>query len=243
MIPIRKIILFMLALCGFAGYLIAGEEEIAYSQKYVIFLNGARAGKEIVKEKSGDKEYIIAESENEIYITDGLETKRMAYTTRLVMKKKSLEIKSYVYQYLTGNTSDSYEMTLDGDKITRTLHRGGETSIVTSTLKPDTVVLDFNVYYQYDYLVRKYDFQNKGRQLFSDFIPVIGNDVPIALTYLGESNLPYARGNLTIKNFNIEYVGLRAGTFSVDSEGRLVRLVMPDQNLEVVREDVIPANR
>ena len=123
------------------------------------------------------------------------------------------------------------------------MHRGGETSVVTSTLTPDTVVLDFNVYYQYDYLVRKYDFQRKGRQLFSDFMPVIGNEIPIALTYLGESNLPYVRGILSIKNFKIEYVGLRTGTFSVDSDDRLVRLVMPDQDLEVVREDVLPANR
>ncbi|MBN2317767.1 MAG: hypothetical protein JXR49_01765 [Acidobacteria bacterium] len=239
----RKIILFILAFCGLTGYVIAGDEAIAYSQTYVIFLDGSRAGKEIVTEKIEPNGDLVAETENEIYVTDGLETKRMAYATRMVLKKKSFKIKSYDYRYLTGSTGDSYEVTIDGDEITRTLHRGGETSVVTATFKPDTVILDFNVYHQYDYLVRKYDSQVKGRQLYSDFIPVIGNHIAVALTYIGESNLPYSGGNLPITNYRIEFVGLRNGTISVDPDGRLVRVVIPDQDLEVIREDVLPANR
>ena len=239
MILMRTIILSILAF-GLAGSLMAGDEEIVYSQTYIVFLDGARAGREVVTEKIDDSGDLVIESENEIYVDDGLETKRMAYTTRMVLKKKSLKLKSYVYSYLTG---DSYEVTVKGDKITRALNRAGETSVVTADYKNDTVFLDFDVFHQYDYLVRKYDSDKGQRQLYSDFIPVIGTDIPVALTYLGDSNLSTIRGNLKLKNYKIEYVGLRNGAVSFDSENRLVRLVMPDQNMEVLRQDIVPANR
>lgn len=239
----KKIILLLLAIFGLTGSSPAGDEAKEYSHTYVIFLNGARAGKAIVVEKIDDNGDRIAVSQNEIYVTDGLETKRMAYTTQMVLQKKSLKPKSYAYRYLTGNTGDSYEVTVDGDEITRTLYRGGESSVVTAPFKPDTVILDYTDYHQYDYLVRKYDSKKKGRQLFSGFIPVIGNDIPVALTFLGDSNLPNFGGNVSLKNYKIEFVGLRQGTVSVDDNGRLVQLVMPEQDMEVIREDVVPANR
>ena len=239
----KKFVLLGLAFINLAGFLIAGNKAKEYSQTYVIFLNDQRAGKETVREKIDDNGDLLAISENEIYVTDGIETKRMAYTTQMVLKKKSLKLKSYIYQYLTGNTGDFYEVRVDGDEITRTLQRAGETSVVTAPLNPDTVILDFDVYHQYDYLIKKYDGKKKGRQVFSDFIPVIGMDIPIALTYLGDSNIRNLRSDLPVKNYKVEFVGIREGTVTMDDKDRLVRLIMPDQDLEVVREDVLPANR
>ena len=95
------------------------------------------------------------------------------------------------------------------------------------------------MYHQYDYLVHKYDFGKGGRQLFADYIPVIGNDIPVALTFLEESGLKSVKGELRTKEFKIEFVGLRNGTVVVDGNGRLVRLIIPDQKLEVVREDLL----
>lgn len=238
-----KIISVILAFCVAAAAAGAAEEKSEYSQTYVIFLDGSRAGKEVVAENPDEKGDRIVESENEIYVSDGMETKRMAFTTRLARDRKTLKPKSYSYQYRTGDTGDSCEVVIEGDTITRTLRRGGETSVVTGIFKPDTVILDFNVFYLYGSLARKYDAHKGGRQVYSGFIPVIGNDIPTALTYLGESQLLLARGNLAIRNYKIEYVGLRNGTLSVDSGGELVRLTMPDQKLEVIREDVLPANR
>ncbi len=239
----KKILLLITVFSGLTGAAFAGEEKIEYSQTYIIFLDGSRAGKETVTERINSSGELVAESENELYVTDGLETKRMAYTTRMVLNKKSYKPKSYLYQYLTGNTGDSYEVIVEGDEITRTLNRRGETSVATAQFLPDTVILDYTVYHQYDYLAKKYDDKKKGRQLFSNFLPVIGNDIPIAFTYIGDSKLTNIRGNLPVKNYTIEFVGLRQGTVTMDKNGRLVRLVMPDQDLEVVREDVLPANR
>lgn len=241
----KIIIMLVLALNGLfgVGIVAADDETVGYSQTYIIFIDGQRAGKEIVTEMIDEKGDRIVLSNNEIFITDRLETNRMAYKTRMVLDNKSLKPKSYVYTYVTGDTGDSYEVLIRGDEITRTLKRGRATSVVTASFQPDMVILDFNVYHQYDYLMRKYDSKNGGRQLFSDFIPLIGNDIPIALTFIGTSNLSYMKGTLPVKNYQIEFVGIRNGTVSADGNGRLVHLNMPDQNLEVIREDLVPSNR
>jgi hypothetical protein len=242
-IQMKILIMLILAFNGFSGLGIADDGEVDYSQTYIIFIDGARAGKETVTERTDDKGNRIVESENEIYLTDGLETNRMAYTTRMVLDGKSLKPKSYVYKYATGNTGDSYEVSIQGDSITRTLYRGGEASDATASFQPDTVILEYNVYHQYDYVLQKYDSKIGGRQLFSDFIPVVGSHIPIALTFIGASNLPIKNGTLPVKKYRIEFVGIRSGTVTSDSSNRLISLEMPDENLEVVRDDILPANR
>jgi len=239
----KIIIMLVLALNSFCGLGIADNGETGYSQTYIIFIDGARAGKETVTEEKDDNGDRVVQSENEIFLAEGLETNRMAFTTRMVLDKKSLKPKSYVFKYTTGNSGDSYEVLIRGNSITRTLQRGGETSVVSASFQPDTVLLDFNVYHQYEYLVRKYDSKKGGRQLFSDFIPIIGSDIPVALTFIENSTIPYRNDTLPLKNYQFEFVGLRSGTVTTEQSGRLVRLVIPNQNLEVIREDVIPANR
>jgi hypothetical protein len=239
----KKAVLLVFALGILHGVLFAEDKVNGYSQKYVIFMDGKRAGIETVTEEiSGDGDR-IARSDSEIYVTEGLETNRVAHSTRMVLERETLKPKSYSYKYTTGSSGDSYEVEIRGDAITRTLHRGGEISVVTAEYKPDMVILDYDVYHQYDYLIQKYDEKKGGRQLFSDFLPVIGNDIPIALTFVGNSSIRYGRGELPVKNYKIEFIGLRSGMVAMDSNGRLARFQMPGQNLEVMREDLVPANR
>jgi len=76
--------------------------------------------------------------------------------------------------------------------------------------------------------------------VFSDFIPVIGNDLQLAVTRLEDSQLAYAKGSIPVRNFKIEFIGVRAGNYSTEENGRLVRLIMREQDLEVVRKDLVP---
>ena len=46
-------------------------------------------------------------------------------------------------------------------------------------------------------------------------------------------------GNLEVKNFRIECVGIWTGAVSMDSAGRLVRLEIPSQRLQVIRKDLL----
>jgi hypothetical protein len=211
-----------------------------YSESYAILIKGVVAGSETVTEKPDSNGDTISTSDHEMLVTDGLETKSMKFSTRMVLSKSTGIPSSYSYWYTSGGTGDSYDVTINNLQITRVLNRGGRTSEAVVPLGPDMVFLDFNVYHQYDSVVRKYDAKKGGRQTFADFIPLIANDIPIALTYLGDSKLELKPGSLPVRNFRVEFVGIWGGTLTVNKDGRLVRLVIPSQDLEVVRRDLLP---
>jgi hypothetical protein len=211
-----------------------------YSQSYVIVIKGGFAGSESVTEKTVENGDLVATSEHDLLITDGLETKRMAFSTRMVLSKGDRTPVSYLFKYTAGNSGDFYEVVVKDNQATRTLSRGGRASEVTVPFKSDTVILDFSVYHQYDNLVRKYDSRLGGRQLFSDFVPLIGDSIPVALTFQGNADLKIEKGVLPVQNFLVEFVGIWTGVVTVDKDGRLVRLLIPAQDLEVVRKDLLP---
>ncbi len=222
-----------------ATSLSARESAPGYTQSYVILIKGAAAGRESVTETRSETGDLLVASEHEIFITDGLETKRMAFSTKMVLSKSTRIPVSYSYRYTSGNSGDSFDVVVKDGQITRTLNRAGRSSEASVPFKPDMVILDFNVYCQYDNLIPRYDMKKGGRQLFADFVPVIGNDIPLALTYMGEEKLTLSTGSLPIRNFRVEFVGIWNGTVSADKKGRLVRLVVPAQDLEVVRQDLL----
>jgi hypothetical protein len=233
----------ILSLVAFLLLLMAPEfgrcASSSYSESYTILMKGTIAGSETVTEKTESGGEVVSTSDHEMLVSDGMQTKSMTFSTRMVMAKNTGVPSSYSYWYTSGNSGDSYEVTIKNGQITRVLNRGGNVSEVTIPLQPDMVFVDFNVYHQYDYLIRKYDAKKGGRQTFQDFIPLIGNDIPVALTYVGESKLDRKTGALPVRNFRIEFVGIWGGTLSVDKDGRLVRLLIPRQEIEVVRQDLL----
>jgi hypothetical protein len=221
-----------------AAQAVAGGAAPGYTQSYVILIRGAVAGSETVSEKTDAAGDRVCVSEHDLILSDGLEAKRMAFTTRMVRDRDTLAPKSYRYEYADGVSGDFYEVVIQGNQATRTLKRSGVTNEVAAPFGPDTVLLDFNVYHQYDYLIRKYDMKKGGRQVFSDFVPLIGRDIPMAVTYQGESSLETEKAPVPVRNFQVEFVGISTGRLSADRDGRLVRLILSSQDLEVVRKDV-----
>jgi hypothetical protein len=220
---------------------IARDPDIHYSQSYTIIIKGEVSGTETVVEKYGNAGELISTSEHEITVTDKMETKRMTFSTKMVLSKASFIPISYDYRYTPGDSGDSYNVAIKDGHITSTLNKGGRTSEVTAALPPNMVILDHNVYHQYDYLIRKYDDKKKGQQVFADFIPVIGSDIKLAVTFLGDEKLELNKSILPIKKFRIEFLNIWSGTLSTDKNGRLVRLVVPAQDLQVVRTDLFSA--
>jgi hypothetical protein len=234
-------ILFSLAL----GLLLcAGAEDAlgaasAYSQSYAILIRGAVAGTESVTEETAANGDLVATSEHDLLITDGMETKRMAFSTKMVLSKGGRTPVSYSYKYTAGDSGDFYEVVIKDAQATRFLNRSGRTSEVTVPFPPGTVILDFSVYHHYDYLVGKYDARPGGRQVFSDFVPLIGDVIPVALTFQGNADLQLGQKTVPVRNFLVDFVGIWTGALSVDRHGRLVRLWIPAQDLEVVRKDLL----
>lgn len=211
----------------------------AYKQSYSIFIKGSPAGTEKVTETTAKDGSLEAVSEHDLLISDGMEIKRMAFTTTMRLAKKTLDPIHYSYRYTSGESHDSYEVDVKDGRMTRVLNRGGRSSEVSVAFQPGTVILDFSVYHQYDYLVRKYDFKTRGSQSFSNFIPLLGTTMQLTLTYVDEGKYERAGSSIPVRNFKVEYLGMWGATFSIDSDGRLVHLVAPSQELEVVRTDLL----
>ncbi len=235
----RLVHLLLLAHAGIIAAPAAPTSEPGYSQSYSVLLRGSPAGTESVTETTENDGSLVAVSEHEILISDGLGTKRMAFTTAMHLAKGTLAPIHYSYRYTSGDSRDFYEVSVKDGVMTRMLSRGGRTSEVSVPFRPEVVILDFSVYHQYDYLVRKYDFKRKGKQSFPNFIPLIGTEIPLGLTYLGDGKVEHARGSVPVRNFRIEFSGIWSGTFSTDTNGRLVRLQIPSQDLEVLRSDLL----
>ncbi len=230
----------LLFLMSLAGSLLQEEAPPLYAQTYAIFIRGERAGTETVSERAGKDGTMVSTSQHEMLVTDGLEPKRMAFETTMVFAKDSMVPQRYSYRYLSGTNKDYYEVTIKDRQITRILSRAGNIVESSAVLQPNTTFLDFNVYHQYDQLARLYDFKKRGRQVFNNYIPVIGSEVSLAVTWLEDAKLEHEKGSLPVRNFKVEFVGVRSGNFSTDMEGRLVRLIMREQDLEVVRSDLVP---
>ncbi len=233
-----SLLVFLWGLFATAGP--APRETLSYSQTYRIFVKGEAVGTESVSETSDAQGNLVSSGRHEVFVADGLEKKRMAFTTRLVLGAKDLAPVSYSCVYTSGEARDSYTVTVRNGRLERVLTRGGHTSSVKVPRPPDLVVIDFSVYHHYDYLIRRYDSRKGGRQEFRNFIPVIGAEVPLALTRLEDSQLEAAGVSIPVRNFRVEFVGILTGTLSTDRAGRLVRLLVPQQDLQVLREDLVP---
>ncbi len=219
--------------------LVSGDEaQPFYKQVYSIIIDGSPAGTETVEERAV-KGGILSTSSHDILVTEGTETKRMTFTTSLKLDKDKYTPVSYSVRYTSGDSKDYYDVSIQKGTITRVLSRAGRTSEASLPLKPGIVIVDFNVFHQFDYLLRRYDFKSGGRQTFPDFLPIIASEITIALTRIEDSEIPAAGGkNIELRNFRVELVGIWLGIASFDHEGRLVRLFVQDKGLEVIRKDV-----
>jgi hypothetical protein len=216
-------------------------QQAGYQQTYTILIRGMIAGQETVEETQDREGSTISSSEHEIFLKEGSEIKRMAFVTRMVLAKGSYAPLSYSVQYTSGESRDSYDLKVAKGEIRRILNRGGHTSDISVPVKSDVLVLDFSVYHHYDYIARRYDYKKKGRQTFTNFVPLIGSEVPMALTHISDTNLDYGKGTVLVRNYKVEFMSTWTGTLSVDKNNRLVRLIVPAQDLEVLRKDLMPA--
>ena len=62
----------------------------------------------------------------------------------------------------------------------------------------------------------------------------------LAPPFQGNADLETGKKTLPVRNYMIEFVGIWTGSVTTDLAGRLVRLVIPAQDLEVVRKDLLP---
>jgi hypothetical protein len=95
---------------------------------------------------------------------------------------------------------------------------------------PRVAILDNNLYHQYAVLARLYDWNQKGAQTFSVLVPQEMTPGTITVESLGKQDVAGAKlDELRVKTEDLEI------NLFLDSQ-RLVRLVSPSANAEVLRE-------
>ncbi len=208
----------------------------SYRQTYEVMLRGQPAGTEIVTERTDGNGNLVSSSEHDLLVSDGLETKRVAFTTELVLAKGSRTPIRYELRYTSGESHDSCVVTVAGNRLVRMLTRGSRKSETETPMQPSLVIVESNVYHLYEHLPSKYDGKKGGRQTFQAYLPPVGAAIPAALTLLGEDDIATPAGTVHVRNFKFEFVGLTNALLSVDMSGRLVRFANPEQELEVLRK-------
>ncbi|MDR1727390.1 MAG: hypothetical protein LBT74_05610 [Acidobacteriota bacterium] len=240
---LSKPVLLLVSACllwlGAAAHAVA-KDDYPYQQSYAILINNEDAGTETVVEKKDGEGRVVSTSEHVILVTDGMALNRLQFSTRTVFPKGALIPETYSNQYTGGAAGDSYDVLISKGQITRTLTRNGQTVVAKATLTPNMVLVDFNVYHQYEHLVRRFNPKKSGAQEFANYIPVIGNDVPLRVTLLGEGARQFGDKRIDVRNFRVEFVGIQTVTLSVDKNDRLVQLDSPSQQLRVIRKDLLP---
>jgi len=217
-----------------------------YTQTYVIIIDNEISGTETVTEERDKSGAVIYTSEHDLIVIDGQSKNRIAFSTRMVFSRGAKNLQSYVCWYKTGqngNSGDSYDVTIKDGRISRALTRSGKSMEVSTPFTQNMVIVDFNVYYQYEYLVRRYDRKKRGTQVFSNFIPVIGNDIPLKVTLLGDEKLRFDENDgkiVEVSRYRIESADINTATLFVDKNNRLALLENPAQDLKVIRKDLMP---
>ena len=235
MIYILMTVLFLV----FSGLTPVAANDL-YTQSYVILIDKEIAGTETVTEEKDSSGAVIFTSEHELSVSEGTAKNRMAFSTRMVFSRGARDLQTYFYRYKTGQTGN-LEVFVRNDQITRILTSDGQAlSEVTAPFTSNMVIVDYNVYYQYEHLIRRYDRRRRGAQAFANFIPLIGSDIPIKVTLLGDAILRFGEKDVEASRFQVELADIHTVTLSVDRNGRLVILENPTQGLQVIRRDLLP---
>jgi hypothetical protein len=96
---------------------------------------------------------------------------------------------------------------------------------------PQIAVLDNNLYYQYAILARLYDEDKKGPQTFSVLVPQEMTPGSVTVESLGDQP---SGGGKKLEELTVKTEDLEVDLF-LDA-GRLVRIVAPSNNVEIVRQ-------
>jgi hypothetical protein len=225
----------ILATCVFIAFLFAGVAGSLSSEPlagfapdkgtFKILVNGQQMGKEEfdISPNGGDW---IAHGTSEIQTPDGT----THVTGTLQIHSDGTPVR---YEWSTqGAKKASATITFSGPVASIEL-RIGDARPFTQQLtfsSPQIVILDNNLYYQYAVLARLYDWQKKGPQTFSVLVPQELTPGTITVESMGSQDVDGKKlEELSVKTEDLEVDVYLDGP-------RVIRIVAPSSNAEIVRE-------
>jgi hypothetical protein len=194
--------------------------------KFKITTNGQPAGtEEFDIRPNGD--HWLAQSTTELKPEQGPTTR---VTAHLSLQSDATPT-SYAWS-MEGAKKAAADITFQGNVATIILHIENAkpfTQQFTFTT-PQVVVLDNNAYHQYEILARLYDRDKKGTQTFSVLVPQEMTPGSVTVDAPTDSSGGGKPEELRVRTQDLEV------DLYLDSNRKLMRLVAPASNAEVVRE-------
>ena len=195
---------------------------------FKILVNGQQLGKEefSIAPGGGPGDW-VARGDSQITAADGTKT---SVTGTLEFRPDGTPVR---YEWSTqGAKKAGATVAFNGPVASIELHVGDARPFTQQLTfsSPQIVILDNNLYYQYAVLAHLYDWQKKGPQTFSVLVPQELTPGTITVESLGTQDVDGKKlDELTVKTEDLEV--------DVYLEGpRVVRIVAPSSNAEIVRE-------
>lgn len=195
--------------------------------KFRISTNGQVIGTEEFEIRpTGD--HWLAQGNTELKPAQGAATR---VTSRLTLQPDGTPAS---YNWSTeGAKKASADITFQGNVATIILHVEGAKPFTQQFTfsSPQVVILDNNAYHQYEILARLYDRDKRGAQTFNVLVPQEVTPGNVTVESLGESSA----GGAKLEELRVKTEDLEIDLY-LDSNRRLMRLVAPASNAEVIRE-------
>lgn len=186
-------------------------------------------------EKTSYKGDLVCISEQERDTFSSKKKKQTIIRTKLVLPKGKQFPVSYSYDSSEGI---SYDVKVENGKIIRTRQKEGQSLETVKPFKPDTLMFDMNAYHTISYLIRNYDMNKGGNQVFQTYFPHTASIERITVIPDGMVIPEHETKVLQLKNYEIEMGDRLRMLLWVDKDNHLYRMFVQGLNLEVIRSDL-----
>src|SRR5262249_44097661 len=135
---------------------------------------------------------------------------------------------------LRQDSNPPLQFAIDGTavRLTGAVEKSGQTD-------EDAVVLENNFWYQYYYLIRRYDFQKGGLQHFKAFVPSIMQTLPVTLE-LKEAGRTIPGVGTKLNHYHASLAVAVSIEIWTDLDGQIF-YASTNQQIELVRQDQVEA--
>ena len=203
--------------------------------RLVIYFQGQESGFEKYAFYKLDSGKCLMETESELALPRGAGNALFRYRTSETMDE-SYNPLLYNDTFYVNDRESYIHVTFQNGKSTDNALMGGQTLSRTSKVSPQFRVLEEAVYSLYSLLYKKYKLNKAEKQSIQVYIPKIAVEVTAKVNYNGETMQQTPLGEVKLLRYFVDLGGFQGVTMDVNEKGQLMRLNIPRQDIELVRD-------
>jgi uncharacterized protein len=205
----------------------------AESRGYTVFVRGAPVGREDVTVKASADGFIIA-SHGRLSGPLDLITRQAEVRYGTDWTAQSLLVEATIK-----GRDVKIATRFDNGSAVSDVNEGGTPTTKTDKVSPQTIVLPNFFFGAYAALTQQLRTVTEGAELRAYIAPQA--EIPVRVKSIGTDRIQTGSITFSVRRYELGFVnpgGELAVQLSADEEGRFIRLTLPAQSLDVVRDDV-----